>query len=362
MLWKQYNLSIGYTHDAAYILSAGGDQLGLSRSYITSFLMKKRTSLLCRRFGLQRRPERINGKKEGRDERLQLFVFGEEDIVRSDPADPAVAKNNEVVILDTIPLVTSSVELQDFTGYRPRKYYNYDYDQYKSNTIICTTGAVVFRAAEAYLNYIEACYEKNGSLDNDAAGYWKAIRRRAGVSEDYELTIANTNLDKEANVVSGTVYGDLAVFSGDQKVDATLYNIRRERRCEFISEGMRWDDLKRWRSWDPAITGHYMLEGMNLWDEAYKKYVDATGKSTLIADGTSNANISAASVSKYVRPMGRTEINNQLFNGYTWKKAFYLEPFGVQDFTLSASDPNDVKTSTMYQNPYWPMTAGRALE
>lgn len=108
-------------------------------------------------------------EKEGRDERLQLFVFGEEDIVRSDPADPAVAKNNEVVILDTIPLVTSSVELQDFTGYRPRKYYNYDYDQYKSNTIICTTGAVVFRAAEAYLNYIEACYEKNGSLDNDAA-------------------------------------------------------------------------------------------------------------------------------------------------------------------------------------------------
>ena len=67
------------------------------------------------------------------------------------------------------------------------------------------------------------------------------------------------------------VYGDLAVFSGDQKVDATLYNIRRERRCEFISEGMRWDDLKKWRSWDPAITGHYMLEGMNLWDEAYKK-------------------------------------------------------------------------------------------
>lgn len=159
----------------------------------------------------------VSMEKEGRDERLQLFVFGEEDIVRSDPADPAVAKNNEVVILDTIPLVTSSVELQDFTGYRPRKYYNYDYDQYKSNTIICTTGAVVFRAAEAYLNYIEACYEKNGSLDNDAAGYWKAIRRRAGVSEDYELTIANTNLDKEANVVSGTVYGDLAVFSGRPK-------------------------------------------------------------------------------------------------------------------------------------------------
>ena len=40
LLWKEYNLSIGYTHDAGYILSAGGDQLGLSRSYITSFLMQ----------------------------------------------------------------------------------------------------------------------------------------------------------------------------------------------------------------------------------------------------------------------------------------------------------------------------------
>ena len=105
-----------------------------------------------------------------------------------------------------------------------------------------------------------------------------------------------------------------------------------------------------------------MLEGMNLWDEAYKKYVDATGKSTLIADGTSNANISAASVSKYVRPMGRTQTNNQLYDGYTWKKAYYLEPLGLQDLQLSATNPEDINTSMMYQNPYWPMTAGRALE
>ena len=39
--------------------------------------------------------------------------------------------------------------------------------------MICTTGAVVFRAAEAYLNYIEACYEKNHGLDGDAMKYWK---------------------------------------------------------------------------------------------------------------------------------------------------------------------------------------------
>lgn len=361
LLWKQYNLGLGYTHDAGYILSAGGDQLGLARSFITSFLMKNGLPYYAANSGYQGDIS-VSTEKTNRDERLQLFVFGEDDVTRSDPSDPQVEKNNSVVTLDTIPLITSSVELQDFTGYRPRKYYSYDYGQYKSNTIICTTGAIVFRAAEAYLNYIEACYEKNNSLDNDAIKYWKAIRNRAGVSEDFNLTIANTDLEQEANVVNGTVHGDLAVYSGDKKVDATLYNIRRERRCEFISEGMRWDDLKRWRSWDPAINGHYMLEGMNLWDEAYKKYVDANGNSTLIADGTSNANISAASVSKYVRPMGRTKINNQLFDGYTWKKAFYLEPFGVQDFSLTAGNPSDITTSTLYQNPFWPMTAGRALE
>lgn len=30
----------------------------------------------------------------------------------------------------------------------------------------------------------------------------------------------------------------------------TLYNIRRERRCEFIGEGFRQRNLLRWRSFD----------------------------------------------------------------------------------------------------------------
>lgn len=361
LLWKEYNRSLNITHDAAYVLSAGGDQVGLARSYITSFLMKNGLPLYATGSGYQG-DERVSLEKANRDERLQLFVLGEDDVTRSDLADPFVKKGNAVTHLDTIPLVTNSAEVRDNTGYRPRKYYSYDFDQYQSNTVICTTGAIVFRAAEAYLNYMEACYEKNGSLDGDAAKYWKALRNRAGVSDDFQLTIDNTDLDKEANIIEGTVFGDLAVFSGDQKISATLYNIRRERRCEFISEGLRWDDLKRWRSWDKAITGHYMLEGMNLWDESYKLYVDSKGASILIADGSTEANMSAKSVSKYVRPMSRTKINNQLYDGYTWRKAYYLEPIGIQDMQLTASDPKDIGTTVLYQNPYWPMTAGKALE
>lgn len=51
------------------------------------------------------------------------------------------------------------------------------------------------------MNYIEACYEKNHNLDPDAERYWKAIRKRAGVNENYQLTIDNTDLAKEVNIV-----------------------------------------------------------------------------------------------------------------------------------------------------------------
>ena len=66
-----------------------------------------------------------------------------------------------------------------------------------------------------------------------AKKYWRALRKRAGVSENFQKTIDATDLSKE---------NDLAVWSGSQMIDKTLYNIRRERRCEFIAEGMRKDD------------------------------------------------------------------------------------------------------------------------
>jgi len=165
---------------------------------------------------------------------------------------------NTVTTPVPVPWVKSTVisdqeQTRDITGYRSRKFYPYDDEQSKSDELLGTNACPIFRASEAYLNYIEACYEKNGTLDSKAQEYWKAIRRRAGVDEDYQKTIARTDLGRE---------DDLGVYSGDRMVDATLYNIRRERRCEFIAEGMRWDDLKRWRSWDRLFTEPYIVEGI----------------------------------------------------------------------------------------------------
>lgn len=61
-----------------------------------------------------------------------------------------------------------------------------------------TSGGIVFRGAEAMLIYMEASYEKNGTVDGTADGYWRALRTRAKVDPDYNKTIAATNMLEEA--------------------------------------------------------------------------------------------------------------------------------------------------------------------
>ena len=98
-------------------------------------------------------------------------------------------------------------------------------------------GVVLYRSAEALLNYMEASYEKNGTLDGTAREYWQILRRRAHVSEDIDATIMATDMAKEAENDWG------AYSAGRLLTDKTLYNIRRERRSEFLSEGLRYMDV-----------------------------------------------------------------------------------------------------------------------
>ena len=106
----------------------------------------------------------------------------------------------------------------------------------------------IFRAAEAYLNYIEAYYELNGNLGGNCDKYWKALRTRAGMSTDYQKTINNTDISKEKQ--------DWGSYSAGQQINTTLYNIRRERRVSWVSEGFRMADLKRWRALDQVKDVH----------------------------------------------------------------------------------------------------------
>ena len=200
---------------------------------------------------------------------------------------------------------------------------------------------------------------KNKSIDATASNYWKAIRARAGVDTDFNKTIAATDMTTEGK-------GDWAAYSGGKLVDATLYNIRRERRDEFISEGLRYDDLMRWRSMDQVK--NYVIEGFNLWDEAYKnkQYTDPKpGEVTsagLIADGSSKANVSSKSLSKYLRPYQIVNsATNTIYNGYNWSEANYLAPIPFRQMQLASPDET-AENSNLYQNPYWPVAPNAKAE
>ena len=104
---------------------------------------------------------------------------------------------------------------------------------------------------------------------------------------DYTVTIEATSMQEEAKY-------DWGAYSGGRLVDATLYNIRRERRVELMLEGFRWDDLYRWRALDQLETTPYHLEGFKNMDS------DMTDWYNDLDYTSSEANVTSPSESDYI--------------------------------------------------------------
>lgn len=97
---------------------------------------------------------------------------------------------------------------------------------------------------------------------------------------------------------------DWGAYSAGSLIDATLYNIRRERRCELMAEALRFMDLKRWRAMDQMMTTPYHIEGFKLWGTMQDWYKDKNGTSQLIyGRDLANANVSSPELSKYLRSL-----------------------------------------------------------
>lgn len=345
LFWRRYNENLSVTNNVAMYETRGNNGVGTTRSMIESFLMNDGRPIYAA----------INSTADNtyygdtsiylipknRDTRLQLFMKVPGDLnLHTAPGSHGVEVEPRPNILG------SSGETKYTTGYAIRKGLNFDGKH--TTQARSSIGSMVFRAVEAYLNYIEACYEKNGSIDATADVYWKAIRLRAKVNTDYNLTITTTNMAKEAQL-------DWGAYSAGQLVDATLFNIRRERRCELMAEGFRSMDLRRWRSMDQMINQPYHIEGFNLWDKMFDMpgwYKTSAGKTRLIEGN----NVSSREFGKYLQPY-RILPTNIAYNGYRWAMAHYLDPIATQHI-INASSSGDISGSVIYQNPYWESTAG----
>jgi len=295
---------------------------------------------------LYRGDESFTAVRSDRDTRLSCFLKepGQRNYVY-----PTTEPNGAIEI-EPIPQFTGETETYA-TGYSLRKGNSTQQKQCKQGG--STTGCITFRSAEALLNYIEACYEAKGSLDSKAEGYWRALRSRAGVDEDFIKTIAATDMNREAK-------NDFGAYTAGQLIDATRYNIRRERRSEFLAEGMRWMDLIRWRALDQLIDHPYHPEGIHIWSAGMQKmYADAG--ITLIGNGTDSANVSPQSDGEYYKPYHRNA-KQEGYEGMTWHMAYYLSPINVKEFLLTSADGAAKETSPLYQNPYWSTDADSPAE
>ncbi|MFA5044344.1 MAG: RagB/SusD family nutrient uptake outer membrane protein [Paludibacter sp.] len=343
LLWRKYDNGLGITNGKNEELQNG--RINITRGLVDCFLMANGLPIYASGSGYHG-DDSIPAVKQERDNRLFLFLKepGQLNVLY-----PTVAKTSTVPVELISPIVAMLPRTQNSaTGYDIRKGINFNAATCLDNSH-GSVGIIIFRAAEAYLNYIEASYEKNGNLDGDADKYWKAIRTRAGVDPDYSKTISSTDVSKEAP-------NDWGAYSGGNLVNATLYNIRRERRCELMAEGLRDNDILRWRAMDQMITTPYHIEGFKLWGPVIQyKYVNAQNNKTYLKP---NNNVSDKSKSIYLRPY-EVKTSSIVYDGLTWKMAHYLNPIAVKHFMITSVDGADVSTSPIYQNPGWPIVASQ---
>lgn len=349
LLWRDFDRGKSIQHNRPVDAGTTCTGIGLTRSMVQSYLMND--GLPYYASSLYKGDNSSQEIVENRDDRIRLFL--KQPGMINIWLNVGQGTHGNPVEADLPDITNGSAQYRYNTGYQCRKYWYWDHTY--CNNWQGDTGVPIFRAAEAYLNYIEAYYECYGNLDSKADQYWRALRRRAHVEEDYQKTIQATDMQKEAEL-------DWAAYSGGNILsDATLFNIRRERRNELLSEGFRSSDLKRWRSMDQMMTKKYHIEGFKLWNTDLPERYAKAGYN-LIYDQDPNSNVSSPALSDYLRPYEILK-NNRAYEGYGWHMAHYLNPIAMQHFIItSTTDKENYSDSPIYQNPYWPVKANNPAE
>lgn len=338
IMYRAYNVGLGISHTYNHMIYEGAGR-GYTRQFADVFLMQNGLPIYAPGSGYQG-DDFIEDTKTDRDWRWRLFMKAPGEI----KAFQNIATPERFP--QAPPVASADIKFSTSTGYMLGKGFSHDFNMQVLNQDV--TASVIFRAAEAYLIYIEACFEQNGAIDAKADLYWRALRNRAGVDENYNNTISATDMAIEGQ-------NDWGAYSKGVLVSPILYNIRRERRCEFIGEGMRYDDLLRWRAMD-QLNG-FQIEGAKIWGPLQHRYPDGV----LLADQADERDntVSSPSLSQYIRTYQIVQSNNNFYNGLFFTNAHYLYPIAVQHFLISASDGQHVASSPIYQNPNWPTTAGQ---
>jgi hypothetical protein len=287
ILFKKYLAGV-LTHSVIGYTNSTTQMSGLTKSAVESYLTKD--GLPISQSPLYQGDNTIKNVRANRDQRLLLTI-------------------------DTVLMYNGTLfnGYSSSTGYRPTKFL-----QPASNQLAPynETDAPLFWYAEILLNYAEDC----------------AILQEMG-----KYSVTQADLDKSINLlrargqvaplqISGTTVSASGVVINDPKRDADVppltWEIRRERRVEFMMDGFRYDDLMRWKK------GVYMDYTKNA-DSYLGAKVPDNGKVTRNAQG-------------YIIPYSASNLAKRVFID----PKHYLSPIPTGQISLYPS-------GNLVQNPGW---------
>jgi hypothetical protein len=218
LLWKKASLALGNSHHIQGALYQGGDR-GLSKSLVESFLCKD--GLPIATSALYKGDATLTNVVTDRDPRLSQSMWV--------PGQPYTVQGGVVTQYFTLPWIDKTGELRNTTGYQLAKGRTINVELALNDY---ETASIIFRYAEALLNYAEAKAELGQLTQADADISINLLRGRVQMPAIDVAAISND---------PGWLYPELS---------PVINEVRRERRVELACEGFRFDDLERWADMD----------------------------------------------------------------------------------------------------------------
>ena len=214
ILARTYSLLLGLTHRAQNYLIYRGSRTGLSKSLVNDYLCLDGKPVAAHP---EHSDKNLTDEIKDRDPRLAQTIWC--------PGDLRYGVGEEPLYFE-LPFLNLTGEQHCTTGYQLKK----GSDPYCVDTENAETGVIVFRYAEALLNYAEAKAELGEITQEDVDKTINVIRQRVGVAG-----LQLNNITNDPNWQFPTL-------------SPIINEVRRERRVEFACEGYRLDDLMRWRA------------------------------------------------------------------------------------------------------------------
>ncbi len=190
-----------------------------------------------------------------------------------------------------------------------------------------TTDAPVMRYGEVLINYAEAAAELGNLTQEDLDKSVNVLRARSGFSSAGSLP--NLQVAGNQPMVNGIVYYDT---QRDPSVPSLIWEIRRERRTELMFEGLRYDDLRRWKKFEYIDTRGNATMNMGAWINK-DDYSEPLNELILDRPGREG----------YIIPAPRAE-SQRLFDN----ERVYLNPLPIDQITLYRANGAELT-----QNPGW---------